>query len=354
MDSNSRSLQDAFAEAGSKRAKLDEYPSTNAPDYQAALTTTLATYTECQQIIDHISLFSPNESLEDITSSELQYLLLDYYLAELTLRRTSDIHERWDILEQSSKYFESFLKRLDSYDILDKTDERLWERYRDNPSGFAVVNTTDATQKRADKIARFKAEKELKTKLKLLNQDPKILEHDDDALRKLRLVEIALHVHETFQALESTAIEFSILAQIPKALPPSQSPEDDRNRGKTTNNYTEKLDAPLSSFSSKSGPILDKSGKPLRPFTLLDSRQSLRKGVFRPDHSLPTMSIDEYLEEERKRGGIIEGGGEKSGIKPHIDEDDHEKQDEETSKAREWDEFKDENARGSGNTLNRG
>lgn len=87
---------------------------------------------------------------------------------------------------------------------------------------------------------------------------------------------------------------------------------------------------------------------------MLDTRQRLQQGVFRPDHNLPTMTIDEYLEEERRRGGIIEGGGEQSGVKEIIDEDDHEKMDEETMKARAWDEYVEANPKGSGNTLNRG
>jgi immunoglobulin-binding protein 1 len=66
------------------------------------------------------------------------------------------------------------------------------------------------------------------------------------------------------------------------------------------------------------------------------------------------MTIDEYLEEEKRRGGIIEGGGEASGIRPEPDEDNYEKADEETIKAREWDEFVEANPKGSGNTLNRG
>lgn len=66
------------------------------------------------------------------------------------------------------------------------------------------------------------------------------------------------------------------------------------------------------------------------------------------------MSIDEYLEEERKRGGIIEGGGEASGIIAEPDEDDYEKGEAETLKARAWDEYVEENPRGAGNTLNRG
>jgi immunoglobulin-binding protein 1 len=80
----------------------------------------------------------------------------------------------------------------------------------------------------------------------------------------------------------------------------------------------------------------------------------LRDGVFRPDHSLPTMTIDEYLAEEKRRGGIIDGGGEQSGIQPEVDEDNLVEADAATMKAREWDEFKEENPKGSGNTLNRG
>ena len=84
----------------------------------------------------------------------------------------------------------------------------------------------------------------------------------------------------------------------------------------------------------------------------MGSRADLARGVFRPGHNLPTMSIDEYLEEERRRGGILEGGTDPA--KPQVDEDDEEAVDRETYKAREWDDFKDENPRGSGNTLNMG
>jgi hypothetical protein len=55
------------------------------------------------------------------------------------------------------------------------------------------------------------------------------------------------------------------------------------------------------------------------------------------------MTIDEYLEEERRRGGIIEGGGAQSGARPEPDEDNMEKADEETMKARAWDEFTEAN-----------
>lgn len=107
--------------------------------------------------------------------------------------------------------------------------------------------------------------------------------------------------------------------------------------------YSDRLDRRDMLSANNKGPILSSSGKPLRPFTLLDSRRTLKAGVFKPGHNLPTMTIDEYLEEERARGGIIEGGGEASGLSPEPDEDNYEKGDEETMKAREWDEFTESN-----------
>lgn len=147
-----------------------------------------------------------------------------------------------------------------------------------------------------------------------------------------------------------------ILALAPTSAPSTteQTPADARlrNGGMIDDSYSERLDSAF--VNGKGGPILSKDGRPLRPFTLLDTRQRLQQGVFRPDHNLPTMTIDEYLDEEKRRGGIIEGGGEQSGIRPQINEDDLDRADEETIKARAWDDYKDENPRGAGNTMNMG
>lgn len=115
---------------------------------------------------------------------------------------------------------------------------------------------------------------------------------------------------------------------------------------------TWRLDQPMRRRTGPGAPLLSSKGKPLQPFTLVGSRADLAKGVFRPGHNLPTMSIDEYLEEERRQGNILEGGTDPA--KPEVDEDDMEAVDRETYKAREWDDFKDENPRGAGNTMNMG
>jgi immunoglobulin-binding protein 1 len=282
-------------------------------------------------------------------------LLINYNLAELYVKQTTE--DRKAVLRRAQSSYNDYLRLLDSYDILSPGDSRLFEQYRDAPDTFSTASITDAAARRERKISRFREEKELKQKLEYLQRNPTALQNDDDMYRRLQLARIAYATHQTFQSLESIAQELHILSMAPPSVPSGQSRQavDERERGGRADGFSERLDGPGSHLSAgMTGPILSADGRPLRPFTLLDNRQRLQQGVFRPDHSLPTMTIDEYLEEERRRGGMIEGGGAQSGMRPEPDEDDIDKADEETMKARAWDEYTENNPKGSGNTLNRG
>lgn len=194
--------------------------------------------------------------------------------------------------------------------------------------------------------------------MKYLARNEARLQSDDDDTRRLYLAELQLYTHQTFQALDLLMQELSMLALMKNAPPPPQpQPEDLRQRvgGLGEAKYSDRLDPSISQLlgRGRGGPILNSKGKPMQPFTLLDRRTQLQQGVFRSGHNLPTMTIDEYLEEEHRRGNVLQGG-EQSGIIPEVDEDDFDKADEETMKARAWDEYTEANPKGSGNTLNRG
>lgn len=352
------SLRAAYTGAEAKRQVLENSPS-NSSAFEESLLAALHLYEQCLQIASRISLFSPNETLEDLASADLQYLLLHYRIAELCMRISSR-ESRKATLQAASRHYDQYLKQLDNYDLLSKADAKLLEQYHDSPTTFSTASTSDPTARRAAKISRFKDEKALKQKLEYLQQNPTALENDEGAYRDLQLTNLNYCTHQTFASLESIAQELHILSLAPPTPPsdPGQEQQnaDLRDRARGVGGFSERLDtAPAPLSAGMKGPLLDSKGKPLRPFTLLGSkRQDIRDGVFRPDHSLPTMSIDEYLEEERKRGGIIEGGGEASGRKPEVDEDDYELADQATMKAREWDEYVEANPKGSGNTINRG
>lgn len=74
MSNEPLSLRGLFTKAERAREELSSSYEPNSPTYQENLSTTIATYEECFKIAEQVSLFSPNETLEDISSSDLQYV----------------------------------------------------------------------------------------------------------------------------------------------------------------------------------------------------------------------------------------------------------------------------------------
>ncbi|KAK5078088.1 Type 2A phosphatase-associated protein 42 [Lithohypha guttulata] len=360
MAESEASLSDLFKQAKSDQNDLDNLDP-RSDDFKALLASCLSTLQQCSQLVDRLALFSSNEDIDDVSTSDIRYLGIDYLLAELTMRSYSPTDRKVQ-LDEASQMFERVVTRLDEYSLLRAASKKLLEAYKDGPRTFRIVPETAGMEaKRNTKIRRFQEEKELKARLQLLREQSQSLNVDDEVLRNLYLAELNLYVYQAFQALDMISQERQILALVPQQPDPDRPmhpANDNRDRRNGMHNgqlYSDRLDSPeLLNAARPHRGILDASGRPLQPFTITSQRTDLRKGVFRPGHSLPTMSIDEYLEEERKRGGIIEGGGPQSEQRPEVDEDNVAAQDAATMKAREWDEFVEANPKGAGNTINRG
>ncbi|EEY14754.1 TapA protein [Verticillium alfalfae VaMs.102] len=332
-DNEPRTLKQIAALAAQKRQAIEATSPVSNPSYAADLEIAIQAHRDTIETISRVSLFSPNEPLDDIATPDLPYLLTESFLADLYLKTpTPNPIDRELVLSEAREAYERFLASLDSYEILTPAHKTLYSRYTDDPAAFSTVAASDPSKRRGAKIANFRAEKDLKARLATLAANPRY------GLNR----------------------ELEVLAQAATArplLPARETVEEDarRRRAAEESGHAERLEPRrLRSILEQSGPLLSKAGKPMRPFTLVGSREEAQAGVFRTGHNLPTMSIDEYLEEERKRGGIIEGGGEASFHRPEPDEDDYEKADEATYKARAWDEFVEANPKGAGNTLNRG
>ncbi|KAJ7096457.1 TAP42-like protein [Mycena crocata] len=340
-----------------------------------------------------LSLFSPNEILEDISTRDLIYLLVPYALAEVQGRvRAAGNDERMVFLTQSQKYISTFVSHLENYEIVPESERTL---HTQDPAKIK-----DPASRRDLKIKQYQREKDLRSRIETIRKRrgqlpvegqmesdfdliasllPKKTETDEDdeedsdsedILRETILLLLRLCYAQAQSQLLILSQELDLLQNAPRMPPPppSQPADDHRGKERATENDMWKLDAPRGSDGK--GPLLDPDGKPLRPFTILPSgsseRARLAAQVFGPGHRLPTMSIDEYLQIEQERGNILTGGGpasetaltssEQLELESEMDgtKDGMEKEETKRLKDENWARFTDENPRGAGNTMNRG
>ncbi|KAF3909429.1 hypothetical protein AA313_de0202193 [Arthrobotrys entomopaga] len=342
------SLKSLWEKAERQQKQLATFTDYNSTPYKLAVAEALDTISACKNLINDLSLFSTNETLEDVATSELRYFLADTQRGDLLLKQ-HDRATRLSILHTARDAYRSFLSLCDSYGLLGSYEKRAYQLSdKISPTIFSDMHS-DAAARRNSKIERYKQEKELKSKLEHLSQITNSPNIDDEQVRSLYLSQIQLAVMQSLQQIEGIYLEIDILGKAPSEEQllerrQMQQEEDERSRRrKEDDKYSDRVD-PSEIFRKANGRrLLSSDGKPLQPFTLLPNREIVKGGVFGPGHRLPTMTIDEYLEAERERGGIIEGGGEQSGIQPEPDEDNLELADQETYKARQWDEFTEAN-----------
>lgn len=72
MEEGTRSIGTLFLNAESRRQEISNLSDTNSSAYQGKLAIAITTYEECLELSEQASLFSPNETLDDVSSSDLQ------------------------------------------------------------------------------------------------------------------------------------------------------------------------------------------------------------------------------------------------------------------------------------------
>jgi len=72
MTDEPQSLRAIFASAEDKRKQLETSWETNATAYQDKLQAAISQYQQCLQLTDSVAMFSSNESLEDVSTNDIQ------------------------------------------------------------------------------------------------------------------------------------------------------------------------------------------------------------------------------------------------------------------------------------------
>ncbi|KAI9363342.1 TAP42-like protein [Zopfochytrium polystomum] len=332
-----RSLRSIFDEMQRRFQHLEDSDlSASDPKYQEEVSLAIIGCEQCAVLVRALSIFSSNELLEDINTTDLRFLLVDFYAGELQNRKVSD--SRLSDLRKSKGHFENFLFTCYTHGILTEEDKK----YLDAETS---KKPKDAAQQRNEKIARFKREKAAKAKMdslleKLALSAKSSGSSDDEEIdRELLLTTLDLSIQRAISSVRTVMDEIDLLEKLEKEKRSTTGLEDRLSRVEVR---TEKPTA-----------LLSKDGKPLQPFIITNKREQLQNGVFRYGHNLPTMTIDEFLENEIKRGNFLSGGTERPKT-PILDDNDEKAVDDATIKAREFDDFKDANPRGWGNRGNKG
>lgn len=284
-------------------------------------------------------LFSTNESIEEVATSDLQYLMLPALLGTLTLKITSG--DRKEIVECAEIYFKDFLQRTNDYGLSDFTfNEHQLATTSTNKSEIESLKGMVST--RQNKIQRFKEQKELQSKLEELKVNMGNRNVDDEIKRNYVLTMVKIFIYKSIEEISSIEMEKPMLDHMEKI--------------KNEDVKLPKKEAPKS--------------KPLRPVII--TKDEMQKAVFGLGYpSLPTMTVKEFYD-QRVRDGVfpdptkakqgpmslqaqalagIERDEEPEDIdnEKRIEEDDPET----LQRLRDKDEYKDDHRRGWGNRMNR-
>uniref|UniRef100_A0A8R1U0E3 TAP42-like family protein n=1 Tax=Onchocerca volvulus TaxID=6282 RepID=A0A8R1U0E3_ONCVO len=271
------------------------------------------------------SLFSNNESVDELPTSSLNYLFLPYYLAMVTQNIIVGPEGRLSSLDRAKIYLRDFLERLKSYNIIDfdlsgvneDSEEKEIEKSKHN---------IDLSKQRELKLRRFQQEKKLAELVK--NSESELHSDADDDGLKRELIMNRLHL----AAMKS----IDEMEQIDQERPMAEH-----------------------MFKIQTGQVEALPKRPMNqsartPFII--TRDDVQKKVFGLGYpSIPTMTVNEWYDDMMKNGRF--GTTNPSSSENNSDSntmDENTKEEHDRARLQRWDEYKDYHRRGWGNMHNKG
>nr|GMC71967.1 PP2A regulatory subunit TAP46-like [Ipomoea batatas] len=353
---------------------------------------------KCEEMISKLGLFSANETKDEISTVNLKFLLVPYYLGELMEKISGG--DRLQILKASQAMLKEFIAFCEAMELV--PEDELETSIPTGPNAFA--------DRRAKKIARFKRQKAAESKLLELKErkerrgrstkasalstpvevgEEDVLDEDGEEEREVWLTTISLALCKAIDLLEMLKKEEEMLSAIKeKQLEEgetliSQAILDERTKKAEA---WHRDAAARSQYINPAMPITcatfaqdviegranvsqvhEHKHQPLifGPASLVGrnpttERERMAAQVFQPNYRLPTMSIEEaglkemeimnkWQERTAKFMEEANSSWHKENRNSRPGEDDEEDDDAAEERARAWDDWKDDNPRGAGN-----
>lgn len=327
--------------------------------------------------INLFEIISKNEEIEDLNTIDMKYLLYSYIKAE-TIRYIKDHNipkeriKRKDDLEEINELYLKFfndtleIKNTIFRDILDLVDNLHVRKYIEEKEKNLTRDT------RQLKIMRSKKIKELKSELSLFFKSG-FNSSDEGENRDMFLKAINLFFLESIEQVsminnEINLLDYVIKGEFTKTYESKIKDLDINNKTHQIQEHYPAMNihhiAPnvryLTSKENNNTCFKFKDINNGKEMTI-NNREKLYSKVFGPSHTLPTISIAEAADMELKEALKQEKSSKIARKKKEereqiLHDKEYSKEEEEDEfKARSWDDWKDLNPKGHGNTIrNRG
>eukprot|EP00249_Psilotum_nudum_P035979 c6074_g1_i1 orf=716-1903(-) len=345
---------------------------------------------QCMAMIEKLGLFSANEGIEDIATSDLKYLLVSYYLAELTEKTLSS--DRLQIIKVTQSHLKVFISTCERLELVPDAELLL----------LTEEGTPSSDVRRTAKIARFKRVKAAEIRLQEIKEmkerrrrsmqasvkshavehgEEDVLDEFGEEEREAWITQISLFLCKALDLLETLKREEEVISVrgnqddhellTKEMLEQRASRAEAWHREASTRAKTSKPPQPITCATFAQdviegrASISDGHHHTHGPFVfgpaslvsgpILTERQKMAAEVFQPSHRLPTMSIEEaglremeIMKNWTERNAKLAEEANSSWTndsKRGNDSDDEAAE----NKARAWDDWKDDNPRGAGN-----
>ncbi|XP_040839738.1 immunoglobulin-binding protein 1-like isoform X1 [Ochotona curzoniae] len=285
------------------------------------------------EMLTQLDLFSQNEDLEEIASTELKYLMVPAFQGALTMKQVNP-SKRLDHLQRAQEHFINYLTQCQLYHVAEFQLPEIGNNSGENNtanSSMAYSNLVAMASERQAKIERYRQKKEVENRLSALKSAVESGQADDDCVREYYLLHIRRWIGISLEEMESIDQEMRILRK-----------KDSSEEASTSN----------SSLQER---------PPLKPFIL--TRNATQAKVFGAGYpSLATMTVNDWYEQHQKYGvlpdqGIAKTPADFQRAAQQEDDKEHDEEEEEENtlhRARQWDDWKDTHPRGYGNRQNMG
>ncbi|KAL4444923.1 hypothetical protein ABPG77_003973 [Micractinium sp. CCAP 211/92] len=354
-----------FQRARGLLKQLDTTPASD-PSKQRLVADGAACLRAAAAAADALALFSANEDRDDLATGDIKYLLIPFYQAEVASHtHADDPSVRLAALEAAGQHYRAFLQRCRQYDLLSPPAAALAAGVLEHGDGGGGSSgggrgRPDPAALRQSKIEKFKREKAIRARIQELEQQQQRLVaapgggdgeaecgagfagfggagagtagDGEEVERELWLLQADLAALQAAERCGTLQQEVEILRHA------AAMPADERQRQREQR--------------AAEGPPADLM-RQLGAVAAANRRQQLAGGVFRPSHALPAMSVEQFGELEYKRmleQQEREARAKERAARQQAERSAEDVEEEELQKARAWDDFKDDNPRGWGNS----